>query len=38
MAMLPICDNCLLAEEQVETYEKQTNSSLEKVITFPQKK
>jgi hypothetical protein len=39
MAMLPICDNCLLAEEQnVETNEKQTNTSLEKVITFPQKK
>jgi hypothetical protein len=39
MAMLPICDNCLLAEEQgVETNEKQTNSSLEKVIIFPQRK
>jgi hypothetical protein len=37
--MLPICDNCLLAEEQsVEIDEKQTNSSLEKVIIFPQKK
>jgi hypothetical protein len=39
MAMLPICDNCLLAEEQkAETNEKQTNSSLKKVIIFPKKK
>jgi hypothetical protein len=39
MAMLPICDNCLLAEERsFEGNEKQTNSSLEKVIIFPQRK
>jgi hypothetical protein len=39
MAMLPICDNCLLVEEQsVKTNEKQTNPSLEKVIIFPQRK
>jgi hypothetical protein len=39
MAMLPICDNCLLAEEQsFETNEEQTSSTLEKVIIFPQRK
>jgi hypothetical protein len=39
MAMLPICDNCLLAKEQsVDTNDKQSNSSLEKVIIFPQRK
>jgi hypothetical protein len=39
MAMLPICDNCLLAEEvNIEVKEGKNNLSLKKVIIFPQRK
>jgi hypothetical protein len=39
MAMLPICDNCSLAEEQsIEVKEGKNISTLKRVIIFPQRK
>jgi hypothetical protein len=38
MSYLPICDNCIFAEDQgVEINEKQ-NISLNKIIKFPEKR
>jgi hypothetical protein len=37
MAMLPICDNCLLAEKQSNEI-KEENIPFKKIINFPQRK
>jgi hypothetical protein len=36
MSMLPICDNCLLKEQNSNFEKSHINQSLNKIIKFPQ--